>query len=133
MLFDPKCDERLDRLQEQVRRADAFTPDLLSDVIAQACPRFAGHGPTAKAKVDRLMESAAWTEATLALVELELPKWKLRRLVYEDGEWLCSLSKQPWLPLGLDEMADGTSRAAAFIPADQGAVELEFGWLNVGK
>jgi len=37
-----------------------------------------------------LIESEAWTEAALALVELELPLWKLRRLVHEEGIWLCS-------------------------------------------
>jgi hypothetical protein len=32
--------------------------------------------------------------------------WQLRRLVYDDGEWICSLSRQPQLPLGLDDTAD---------------------------
>ena len=108
MLFDPKHEERLGRLEEQLRRAQAITPELMSDVIAEACVRFAAHGAAAKARVNRLIESGAWTDATLALVELELPQWKLRRLVYEDGEWLCSLSRQPQLPLGLDELAEAS-------------------------
>jgi hypothetical protein len=37
---------------------------------------------------------------------VELPGWKLRRLVYQDGEWLCSLSKQPNMPEDIDETAD---------------------------
>ena len=44
----------------------------------------------------------------MALVELELPYWKLRRLVYDDGEWLCSLSNEPRLPLGLDDVAEAS-------------------------
>jgi hypothetical protein len=47
-------------------------------------------------------------DAGLALIELELPGWKLRRLIHEDGEWFCSLSRQPNLPVMLDDAADGT-------------------------
>jgi hypothetical protein len=106
MLFNTKYEERFGGLEQQLRRAHALTPSIMADVIGEACTRLASQSPTAKAKLDRLMESGAWTEASLALVELELPQWKLRRLVYDDGEWLCSLSKQPQLPLGLDELAE---------------------------
>jgi hypothetical protein len=108
MLLALKHGERLGGLEQQLRRAHAITPELLSDVIAQACTRFAAHGATAKAKIDRLLESGAWTDATLALLELELPHWKVRRLIYEDGEWLCSLSSQPRLPLDLDDVAESS-------------------------
>jgi hypothetical protein len=42
----------------------------------------------------------------LALLELELPQWKLRRLIREDDEWHCSISKQLGLPAELDDMAE---------------------------
>ncbi len=48
----------------------------------------------------------AWTDAALTLVALELPAWRMRRLVYENGEWLCSLSLQPNLLAGLDDSVD---------------------------
>ena len=64
--------------------------------------------PQRKLRVNRLIEAGAWTDATLALVELELPQWKLRGIVYEDGEWHCCLSRQPQLPLGLDEVAEAS-------------------------
>jgi hypothetical protein len=108
MLFDPKYEERLGGLEQQLRRANALTPGIIADVIGKACTRFASQSPAAKAKLDRLKESGAWTEASLELVELELPQWKLRRLVYDDGRWLCSLSKQPQLSLGLDELAEAS-------------------------
>ena len=63
---------------------------------------------------DRLMHLAkigAWTEAALALIALELPLWRVRRLVYEDGEWLCSLSHQPNLPIALDDCVEATDEA----------------------
>ena len=108
MLFDPKREDSLGGLEGQLRCADAITPELISAVITEACTRFVVLPSGVKARVDRLIEFGASAEATLALVELELPQWKLRRLVYEDGEWLCSLSKQPRLPLGLDEVAEAS-------------------------
>jgi hypothetical protein len=129
MLFNPRHEERFGGLEERLRRADALTPDLMSDVIAETCRRLSTHNPTARAKIDRLIECGAWTDATLALVELDLPSWKLRRLVYDDGEWLCSLSKQPGLPLGLDELAEASHEMMplailiAFLRARRAAVE----------
>jgi hypothetical protein len=41
-----------------------------------------------------------------ALIALELPLWTVRRLAFENGEWLCSLSRQPNLPMALDDCAD---------------------------
>lgn len=106
MLFNPKHKKRFGSLEERLRIADAITPELMSDVIAQACTRLAAQAPSAKAQLNRLIEAGAWTDATLALVKLELPQWKLRRLVCEDGEWLCSLCKQPQLPIGLDDLVE---------------------------
>jgi hypothetical protein len=59
-----------------------------------------------RARVDQLIEAGAWTDAALALVEQELPAWRLRRLVCEDGEWFCSLSRQPNLPVGIDDAVE---------------------------
>jgi hypothetical protein len=83
---------RLLELQDELGRAQVVMPDLMSKVVAVACSRITM--PVKAARIDRLIESEAWTEAALLLVELALPDWKLRRLVYEDGAWLCSLSKQ---------------------------------------
>jgi hypothetical protein len=47
-----------------------------------------------------------WADAATALVELELPARKFRRAVYEGGERLCSLSRQPNLSLELDDTVD---------------------------
>ena len=42
----------------------------------------------------------------VALIELEQPRWRLRRLVQEGGEWFCALSRHPSLPLELDDCAE---------------------------
>jgi hypothetical protein len=88
-------ESRLPDLQDQLRRAHDVTPDLMSKVVAGAGTRFTMPSCAGKAaKIDRLIASEAWTEAALALVELELPQWRVHRLVYEEDTWLCSLNKQ---------------------------------------
>ena len=100
-------ESRLPDLQNQLRCAQSVTADLMSKVVAGACSHVMMPGCAGKAaKINRLLESEAWTEAALALVELELPRWRLRRLVYEDGTWLCSLNKQWNLPDWLSDCAE---------------------------
>jgi len=104
-ISDVEC--RLPDLQDRLRRAQAVTHDLMSKVVAGACTRIMTPGNAIRAaKINRLIELEAWTEAALALVELELPQWKLRRLVCEEGVWLCSLSKQWNLPDWLSDNAE---------------------------
>src|SRR5260370_31615634 len=94
MLASSGCESRLADLQNQLGCAHAVTAELMSKV-AGACTRFTMPSCAGKAaKIDRLIVSEAWTDAALALVELELPQWKLHRLVYEQDAWLCSLNKQ---------------------------------------
>jgi hypothetical protein len=92
-------------LQGQLRRGQVVTADLMSKVVADGCTRVAMLS-AGKARIDRLIESEAWTEAALALVELELPHWGLHRLMYEDDVWLCSLSKRWNLRVGLSDCAE---------------------------
>lgn len=46
-------------------------------------------------------------DATLRLLELELPNWVVRRLIREGDDWLCTLSRQPNLPIALDDPVEG--------------------------
>ena len=106
MSFDPDGEEHLRELQARIRRAQTLTPQLAADVIARACPRSQALHAATKARLIRLIESSAFADAMLALLELELPQWKLRRLVCKDGVWYCSMSKQLGLPADLDDMAE---------------------------
>jgi len=94
------------RLLEKLQSAQAATPELMRELVAEACPRLAllprGGMPE---RISRLIEQAAWTEIGLALVTVELPGWELRRLAYDDGEWHCALSGQPNLPAEIDDIA----------------------------
>jgi hypothetical protein len=90
-------------LGERLRSADAVTADIMSDVIGQACRRFPSLGQSEKSfRLERLLESGAWTDAALALIDLELPLWQIRRIAYDEGEWHCALSRQRELPDWLD-------------------------------
>jgi hypothetical protein len=107
MLSDPKHQDSLDRLANQLRLAAELTPGLISNIIADACTRLPVLKKAGKtARLDRLIEADAWSDAALALIDLELPVWRVRRLIYDDGEWFCSLSKQLNLPVTLDDAAD---------------------------
>src|SRR6476659_5731258 len=89
-------------LSDKLRLASALTTALFSDVKIRTNP----HSPTLRTdRIDQLIRARAWNDAAFALVELELLAWKLRRLAYEDGEWHCSLSRQPNLPAALDDSA----------------------------
>jgi hypothetical protein len=114
MFLLPDIGDRVDELRDQLRRAQVVTADLMLKVVAVACTRInAPSAATKAAKIDRLIELEAWTEAALALVELEFPQWKLRRLVYDEGAWLCSLSKQWNLP---DWLADSVEAQHPSLP-----------------
>ncbi len=99
----------LDRLDEALRLTPEPAPDLFAKIIASACTRIPVLSRSGKAtRITRLVESGAWTDAALGLIELELPGWKLRRLACEDGEWFCSLTRQPNLPGAFDDTADAS-------------------------
>jgi hypothetical protein len=106
MLLIPQYEYRLERLSEKLRLADAVTPRLLAEVV-EIRPGASKHGGSA-ARLDTLAKSAAWTDWSLELLRLGLPTWHLRRLVYEDGVWFCSLSEQPNLPLALADAVEAT-------------------------
>ena len=83
----------------------------MAEFIGNACRRFPSAGQTEKtARIERLIRSGAWTDAALALLDLELPQWQLRRIAYDQGEWYCALSRQRELPDWLDQSIEGRMR-----------------------
>src|SRR3978361_155478 len=91
-------------LNERLRNANAVTAGLMSEVIRQAGRRFPSMRQGGKAaQLEPMIATGAWTDAALALVELELPLWQVRRLAYDEGEWYCALSRQRELPDWLDQ------------------------------
>lgn len=95
-------------IDEQLRDALALPPSLIEDVIRQVSRRSPSPGQNDRAeRAEQLIQMGAETGAALALIELELPQWQVRRLAYDDGEWYCALSRQRELPDWLDQSVDG--------------------------
>ena len=105
----------LDLLDRERHVAPAVTALLFCKVIESgACTRLSALRQMGKTiTLDRILESGAWTDAAITLIGFELPSWSVRRLVCEDGEWLCSLSRQQNLPIFLDELAEGSHAVLA--------------------
>ncbi len=95
-------------LGDRIHDAYGVTAEFLADIINATCRRFASPGRSAPAaRLERLIQSGAWTDAALALIDLELPQWQIRRIAYDEGEWHCALSRQRELPDWLDQSIEG--------------------------
>jgi hypothetical protein len=97
----------LGELNARLRDAGAADAALLNEIISAACRRYPSLGQTEKTRrLEHLIRSAAWTDVALALIDLELPMWQVRRLAYDDGEWYCALSRERELPDWLDQSTE---------------------------
>jgi hypothetical protein len=100
----PTVPRDFDALSNRLRDADTVTAKLMSELVAATCRRYPSVGRTAKtARIERLIGSQAWTDAALALIDLELPQWQVRRIAYDEGEWHCALSRAREIPEWLDQ------------------------------
>ena len=99
---------RLDHIAGELERACVSTADLLVRVINHTCTRVPILAKTIKTeRLWQLIEAGAQVDATLALVELELPQWRLRRLLFDNDQWFCALSRQFYFSVEFDDTADG--------------------------
>lgn len=95
--------DELERLAHKVRLAEAPSRALV-DNVAAACMRFGALKQAGKSRsFDIWCGSGAWLDVALALVGGELPAWSVRRIVKDDGVWICSLSRSPNLPIEFDD------------------------------
>jgi hypothetical protein len=95
----------LREFDDRLRDAPEVTVELMSEILAETRRRLPSVGRQA-ARVERLIQSGAWTDAALALIELELPLWQVRRIAYDEGEWYCALSRDRELPDWLDRSVE---------------------------
>jgi hypothetical protein len=105
MLFRPSNEDLLNEIGERLHRASAANSDLFAVVLAKACPRLAFCKPTMLKHLHRLLETGAYVDAALAVLEFELPLWRVHRLTFDAGEWHCLLSRTPWMPIEFDDTA----------------------------
>jgi len=107
-------------LSDRLHDATALTPKLMSELVASVCRRFPSFGqPEKTARIRELIQLRAWTDASLALIDLELPFWQVRRIAYDEGEWYCALSRERELPDWLDRSVEArhTDLALAILSA----------------
>lgn len=103
----PLISEGRSNLSDRMQVAGTATAPLISQVIAETCRRFPSMDQVGKtARVKRLIESEAWTDAALALTDLELPLWLVRRIAFDGGEWYSALSRERELPDWLDRSVE---------------------------
>ncbi|WP_068020867.1 hypothetical protein [Rhodoplanes sp. Z2-YC6860] len=113
MLHVPRQQTSLDQLAERLHHACTSSLEPIAVVISYACSDVTAHTPYARENLKRLSAAGAWIDAALALLTLEAPQWTLRRLTFDDGEWFCSLSRYPQLPIEIDDTIDSRHEIAA--------------------
>jgi hypothetical protein len=97
----------LDELDSEAQAALELGPEFFYKIVTLACTRLPLLNKLGRAaRLERFAKSGAWTDAVLALIELELPAWKICRLLYEEGEWTCSISRYPNLALVFGDVAE---------------------------
>ncbi len=118
-------------LSQRLRAAPGMTRMLMLDVIDNACRRFPSLGQSERtARLMRLIDAEAWADAALALIDLELPMWQVRRIAYDEGEWHCALSRERELPDWLDAAVESChadlalALLSAFIEVQAFAMEV---------
>lgn len=100
----PSCDD----IERELINCSAMSPEILRRLVGCACVRLPKSVGTKDPSLFwRLINFGAWTDGAMLLIHLEMPPWRLRRLVQEEGQWLCSLSREPFLPMEIDETVQG--------------------------
>ena len=112
MLTIQKHECGVNGLVDHLANAAVPTPDLIHQIIADTCTRLPILKQSGKTTdIDQMIEAGAWCDVALAIIDIELPAWSVRRLVREDREWFCSLTRQPNLPVDIDDTADANHQA----------------------
>jgi hypothetical protein len=96
-------------LTDRLRDASAVSAPLVRDIMEFVRRRHSHPGQTsAITRIERLIAEEAWADVALALIDLELPQWQLRRLAYDGGEWHCALSRRREVPDWLDQAVEAS-------------------------
>ena len=83
-----------EELDAALQSAPALSSGLFRKVL-QGCTRLESLRQVGRvAALEELAKAGAWTDATLRLLELELPNWVVWRLIREGDDWLCTPTKR---------------------------------------
>jgi hypothetical protein len=106
MSLHPQAHSAPEKLQREISRADAVTAELVSAVLDLALARCAAPNRARQAqRIRELIGVQAWTDAALALVELDRSR-VVRRLCHDDGDWHCMIGSQWPMPEWLDDTVE---------------------------
>ena len=92
-------------LSSRINDAPMATIALLREIVGVS-RRTSPRQNVRAVRIERLISAGAFAEAALALIDLELPEWRLRRITYDGGEWYCTLSRARELPDWLDQSTE---------------------------
>jgi len=106
MLHQLERSERLAALVNRLNGAAQPTEAAFIEVLEASEPVAHTGQWRVAANLNRLIRCKAWTEAALASIEVLTPRRRLCRLIYDGGEWFCSLSSHRDLPDWLDQMIE---------------------------
>ena len=119
MLFDKQEQFFLADVREYLRHAIAVTPELVGEVSVAAGIRSTATNSSAHtSRMRNLIAAEAWTDVALALIEMELPRWRLVRLVMDGDDWCCALSKHRQLPDWLDDAVEARHNVLPLVILD---------------
>ena len=106
MWNDREFSRRYDELMHRLQKAEHPSKNLFDDVIS-IYPRVISLIRAGRAKrLQELMQAGAWLETALELLRLARSAWSLRRLIRDDEDWVCSLSRSTFVPIEIDDMAE---------------------------
>jgi hypothetical protein len=107
MLYRPHRGDLAGIFEARIERATMVTPGLIADIVDYCGSRPRPDSSPVAQRLHTLLAAGAFTDAALAVIAIDLPRWSLTRLLFEDGEWLCTLAQYPQMPAWLDEVVDG--------------------------
>jgi hypothetical protein len=82
-----------DRLVRRISSAEGATSPLLSDVVNFVCSRLWTRPKFRQDQILAWLKTGASFDLLRALIEVELPGWRLARLQYDGGQWYCTICR----------------------------------------
>ena len=85
-----------ERQSERLDWVDHLVP--AEAIVARAALSGTGRNPYLNRagrlwEIDQMVAARAWTDATVALLPLTLPEWRIRELAFVDDQWRCVLRR----------------------------------------
>ena len=94
---------RIEALRRRLERTACPTYRLLGDIIEAVGPDLLDHPGERAARLRGWLESGAFLQIALALVEWVLPDWSVRRLGQENHVWWCAIAHRTMIDWGGEE------------------------------